>query len=76
MIFLDTPYCTISHLVSLKLTMPAIARTRELADPVDVPHRVVRFHTLGAECGVLVVMMESDSPAQHAGVRLGDFPKS
>ena len=39
---------------------------------VTLPRRLVRFHTLPRESGVLVVSLEKASPAQRAGVREGD----
>jgi S1-C subfamily serine protease len=39
---------------------------------VTLPRRVVRFHNLASESGVLVVSLESNSPAQRAGVHEGD----
>lgn len=40
----------------------------------DVPlhRRVVRFHGLGAEHGILAISVEADSPAEKAGLRDGD----
>jgi S1-C subfamily serine protease len=40
---------------------------------VTLPRRLVRFHTLPRESGVLVVSLEKESPAQRAGVREGDI---
>jgi S1-C subfamily serine protease len=40
---------------------------------VTLPRRLVRFHNLAKESGVLVVSVESNSPAQRAGVREGDI---
>jgi S1-C subfamily serine protease len=41
----------------------------------DVPlhRRVVRFHGLGTERGILVISVEEESPAQRAGLREGDI---
>jgi S1-C subfamily serine protease len=39
---------------------------------VDLPRRVVRFHDLPAESGILVVAVEPRSPAQRAGLTEGD----
>ncbi len=39
---------------------------------VPLPRRLVRFHKLAAESGVLVVSVEAASPAENAGVRQGD----
>ncbi len=38
-----------------------------------IPRRVVRFHGLDIESGVLVVSVEPGSPAERAGVREGDL---
>jgi S1-C subfamily serine protease len=43
------------------------------AQNVPLNRRVVRFHDLPAETGVLVNSVENNSPAQHAGVRDGDI---
>jgi S1-C subfamily serine protease len=40
---------------------------------VPLPRRIVRFHNLPVERGILVVAVENDSPAQRAGVLEGDF---
>jgi S1-C subfamily serine protease len=40
---------------------------------VAVPRRVVRFHKLGVETGVLVVSVQTKSPAEDAGVQKGDI---
>ncbi len=39
---------------------------------VPLPRRLVRFHRLPVESGVLVVSIEDHSPAQRAGLREGD----
>jgi S1-C subfamily serine protease len=39
---------------------------------VTLPRRLVRFHNLSVESGVLVVSLEPNSPAQRAGVHEGD----
>lgn len=39
---------------------------------VPVARRVARFHQLSVESGVLVVSLESNGPAEKAGVRMGD----
>jgi S1-C subfamily serine protease len=39
---------------------------------VSLPRRVVRFHDLSSENGVLVVAVEPGSPAQKSGVQDGD----
>jgi S1-C subfamily serine protease len=39
---------------------------------VPFHRRVIRFYNLPLETGVLVVSVEKDSPAEHAGVREGD----
>jgi len=40
---------------------------------VPLPRRLVRFHSLPAESGVLVNSVEKDSPAERAGVVEGDL---
>jgi S1-C subfamily serine protease len=40
---------------------------------VPLHRRVVRFYNLPRETGVLVVSVEKNSPAQHAGLREGDL---
>ena len=39
---------------------------------VPLMRRLVRFHSLPAESGILVISVERDSPAERAGVREGD----
>ncbi len=39
---------------------------------IELPRRMVRFHNLPVEKGVLVVSVEPHSPAQRAGLREGD----
>jgi S1-C subfamily serine protease len=39
---------------------------------VPLHRRVIRFYNLPLETGVLVVSVEKDSPAKHAGLREGD----
>jgi S1-C subfamily serine protease len=39
---------------------------------VPLHRRIIRFYNLPLETGVLVVSVEKDSPAKHAGVREGD----
>lgn len=39
---------------------------------VPLMRRLVRFHNLPAESGILVISVEPDSPAQRAGVHEGD----
>ncbi len=39
---------------------------------VPLPRRVVRFHQLPAESGILVVSVEKNSPAEQAGLLEGD----
>ena len=40
---------------------------------VPLHRRVIRFYNLPLETGVLVVSVEKNSPAQHAGLREGDL---
>jgi S1-C subfamily serine protease len=40
---------------------------------VPIHRRIVRFYGLPLETGVLVVSVEKNSPAEHAGVREGDL---
>jgi S1-C subfamily serine protease len=42
------------------------------AQSTPLNRRVVRFHDLPVESGVVVVSVENDSPAQRAGLREGD----
>jgi S1-C subfamily serine protease len=39
---------------------------------VPLPRRVVRFHGLRAEHGILAISVEAGSPAARAGLREGD----
>ena len=39
---------------------------------VPLHRRIVRFYSLPLETGVLVISVEKDSPAKHAGLREGD----
>lgn len=39
---------------------------------LPLPRRVVRFHNLAADTGILVISVEHGSPAEQAGVREGD----
>lgn len=39
---------------------------------VDLPRRLTRFYDLAVESGVLVISIENDSPAQKAGLVIGD----
>jgi S1-C subfamily serine protease len=39
---------------------------------VPVPRRIVRFHKMPMETGILVVSVEPNSPAQRAGLQEGD----
>jgi len=44
-----------------------------IAQNVPLNRRIVRFHDLPEQTGVMVNSVESNSPAQHAGVRDGDI---
>jgi S1-C subfamily serine protease len=39
---------------------------------VALPRRIVRFHRLDRESGVLVALIQPDSPASRSGLRTGD----
>jgi S1-C subfamily serine protease len=43
-----------------------------VAQNTPLNRRIVRFHDLTAESGVVVLSVENDSPAQRAGIREGD----
>jgi S1-C subfamily serine protease len=43
-----------------------------VAQTTPLNRRIVRFHDLAAESGVIVLSVENDSPAQRAGIREGD----
>lgn len=43
-----------------------------VAQNTPLNRRIVRFHDLAAESGVVVLSVENDSPAQRAGIREGD----
>ena len=64
-----------------KLVVPALLRHGRVrrgylgvaAQDIPLLHRVVRFHQLPVESGVLVVSVEPRSPAQVAGLKTGDI---
>lgn len=64
-----------------KLVLPALLREGRVrraylglsGQDVPIPRRVVRFHGLPADSGVLVVRLDADGPASAAGVREGDI---
>jgi S1-C subfamily serine protease len=39
---------------------------------IPLPRRIIRFHKIPVETGILVVSIEPNSPAQRAGLREGD----
>jgi S1-C subfamily serine protease len=64
-----------------KLVLPALLRDGRVrraylglsGQDVPIPRRVVRFHRLATDTGVLVVRLEPEGPAAAAGVLEGDI---